>query len=236
MDAWISWFISSPMQLDFDDLTAILQHYCRNKTSPNFRRPFLTCWIPCCFKFLEFLVAEKPLQSCSTSRWCWTASWRIICFSRFTRYGRRIWSGSDDSRCMGATQLGRLGCGVWCRMKPLVGWSCSLSFFQVELNTCEIVRNPLCRWWFNRTKGSLCIHVCDIHISWCTTSFYESHLSQARSIGQWSPLFRLLWAMLPVHTNFHTFRLFFGICFSSQKPTFTFKRNWNIPWNPIPKR
>lgn len=132
MDAWISWFISSPMQLDFDDLSAILQHYCLNKTSPNFRRPFLTCWIPCCFKFLEFLVAEKPLQSCSTSRWCWTASWRIICFPRFTRYGRRIWSGSDDSRCMGATQLGRLGCGVWCRMKPLVGWSCCLSFSRLN--------------------------------------------------------------------------------------------------------
>ena len=186
-----------------------------------------------CFKFLEFLVAEKLLQSCSTSRWCWTASWRIICFPRFTRYGRRIWSGSDDSRCMGATQLGRLGCGVWCRMKPLVGWSCCLSFFQVELNTCEIVRNPLCRWWFNRTKGSLCIHVCDIHISWCTIIFYESHLSQARSIGQWSPL-GLLWAMLPVHTNpqLSGFRGYFlhGTHIHILKGTETYRKK------PIPKR
>lgn len=107
-------------------------------------------------------------------------------------------------------------------------------FFQVELNTCEIVRNPLCRWWFNRTKGSLCIHVCGIHISWCTIIFYESHLSQARSIGQWSPL-GLLWAMLLVHTN-PQLSGFRGRPFFTVGPTFTFPRNWNIPFSTHTKK
>lgn len=48
------------MQLDFDDLTAILQHYCLNKTSPNFRRPFLTCWIPCVSSFWSFWSPKNP--------------------------------------------------------------------------------------------------------------------------------------------------------------------------------